>query len=231
MKYEDSTRSFTQPQRSGTASVLILLCIAALLGLGTWLATSVLRPGDSVTTDTVEWTAAQHTNALVRQLRIQAATDITPEHITSIPGVLAGWDDFECNSRYVQALEPAVEQFRAIAHLSRIAGARHLEAAVWRTQYDEALEGAQSLEQRFPAECTPVVPVSYELPTATRTATGISLHDMLPLAPDTIRTWTQLYLLAETPQEHDLALAGLWQVLDWESDWQPGRSPLSFNTL
>ena len=201
------------------------------MGLGTWLGTSLFRNSDSVTVETSELSASQHTEHLVRMLRIAAAidTDTTPANLQTIPAAVTGFEPVACGSRYAQALEQAVLQLHGIDYISTIAGARLIDTQLWREQQSQAHESALTLQQLFPSDCVPVVPVTFELPDTYRNADGMSIRQMLKVSDARVDEWSQLYLLAETTQERELALAGLWQIISWESTWQPGRSPFSFH--
>lgn len=211
-------------------SVLAALAIAALLGLGTWLGTSLFRSDDSVTVESSELTASQHTDHLVRIMRISAAidTDTTPETVQTIPEVVPEVAPVSCGSRYAQALDQAVLQLHGIDYFSTIAGARLVDTQRWRQQQAEAHDSAVALQRLFPTECSPRVPVTFELADPYRHADGIGVRHMLRVSDALVDEWSQLYLLAESAPERELAKAGLWQVITWEADWKPGRSPLAF---
>jgi len=135
-----------------------------------------------------------------------------------------------CGSRYAEALAQAVLQLHGIDYFSTVAGARMVQPDQWRAQQAQADDSADALQQLFPAECTPTIPVTFVLPDTFRAAEGISTRHMLKVSDDLVSEWSQLYLLAETAQERELALAGLWQVLSWEADWHAGRSPFAFTS-
>jgi hypothetical protein len=204
--------------------------LAAIVGLGAWLTTSLVRSSDSVTVETSELSASQHTEHLVRVLRISAASGTTPSNIQTIPQAAAGSEPVACGSRYAEALAQAVLQLHGIDYFSTVAGARMVQPDQWRAQQAQADDSADALQQLFPAECTPTIPVTFVLPDTFRAAEGISTRHMLKVSDDLVSEWSQLYLLAETAQERELALAGLWQVLSWEADWHAGRSPFAFTS-
>ncbi|MDN6637848.1 MAG: hypothetical protein ACTH05_01255 [Yaniella sp.] len=60
-----------------------------------------------------------------------------------------------------------------------------------------------------------------------RFADAISVRQMLLGSDELVEEWSQLYLLAETEEEREIALSGLWQVVNWEASASPGRSPFS----
>lgn len=212
-------------------SVVAAIAVAALLWLGTWLGTSLFRSSDSVTVETSELSASQHTDHLVRFLRISAAidTDTTPVPLQTIPETVTSVEPVSCGSRYAQALNQAVLQLHGIDYFSTVAGARLVDTQLWRQQQSQAHESALALQRLFPSECSPEVPVTFELPDTYRHADGISVRHMLKVSDAMVAEWSQLYLLAETAQERELALAGLRQVITWEATWKPGRSPFAFN--
>lgn len=226
--YDDSTRQDAVARRPVWTSIIAAMCLAALLGLGTWLATSLVRSSDSVTEDTSELTASQHTEHLVRVLRISAASGITPPQLETIPEAAVGNDVVTCGSRYAEALEQAALQLHGIDYFSTVAGARDIDTQVWRSQQSQAHDSALALQGLFPPECAPVVPVTFAVPESFRHADGMSTRHMLKISDDIVAEWSQLYLLAETAPERELALAGLWQSISWEAAWQPGRSPFAF---
>lgn len=229
MKYDDSDRGSATSPRAVWWGLIAAVVIAAVVGLGTWLATSLLRSSDSVTVESSQLSAAQHTEQLVRVLRISAASDITPAQDQSIPEAAADNEQVTCGSRYAAALEQATIRLHGIDYLSTVAGARAIDTPVWRSQQAQAHDSALALHQLFPQACDPIVPVVFDLPDALHQADGISIQHMLKFSDELIDEWSQLYLLAETAQERQLAYAGLWQVVSWESDWQPGRTPFAFS--
>lgn len=212
-------------------SVLAAIAVAALLGLGTWLGTSLFRSSDSVTVETSELSVSQHTDHLVRIMRISAAidTDTTPETIQTIPEAVTHVEPVSCGSRYAQALDHAVLQLQGLDYFSTIAGARLVDTQLWRQQQAQAHDSAFALQRLFPAECSPQVPVTFDMADTYRHADGIGVRHMLKVSDALVDEWSQLYLLAETAQERELARAGLWQVISWEADWNPGRSPFAFD--
>lgn len=228
VKYDDSTRQGAAPRRPMWPNIIAAVTIAALIGLGTWLATSLVRSSDSVTEEASELTASQHTEYLVRVLRISAAADITPPQLQTIPEAAAGIEPVTCGSRYGDALEQAALQLHGVDYFSTVAGARVVDTQLWRAQQSQAHDSSLALQRLFPPECEPVVPVAFALPDTFRQADGISTRHMLKIADDLVAEWSQLYLLAETADERELALAGLWQIISWEATWQPGRSPFVF---
>lgn len=229
MKYDDSNRGSATPRRSAWWGVLAAVAIAALVGLGTWLATSLMRSSDSVTVETSEFSPAQHTEQLVRVLRISAASDITPAQDQTIPEAVVDNDPVTCGSRYAAALDQATIRLHGIDYLSTVAGARTVDTPVWRTQQAEAHDSALALHRLFPQECEPVVPVVFDVPNSLHQAEGIGIQHMLRFSDELVEEWSELYLLAETAEQRELAYAGLWQVIRWESNWQSGRSPFTFS--
>ena len=208
---------------------MIVVVLAALVGLGTWLTASLLRSSDSVTAETPELSAAQHTEQLVRVLRISAASDRTPSSVQTIPNAALDSEQVTCGSRYATALEQATVRFYGIDYVSTVAGARDTDTSIWTDQQSEAHDGALALHGLFPAECDPLVPVVFDIQDTLQQADGIGVQRMLHFADDLIDEWSQLYLLAETAEQRQLAVAGLWQVIRWEASWQPGRSPFAFS--
>ncbi len=204
--------------------------LVALVGLGTWLATSLVRSSDSVTEESSELTASQHLEHLVRVLRISAASATTPPHLQTIPEAAVSSAPVTCGSRYAQALEHATIQLHGIEYFSTVAGARTVDTQLWRAQQSQAHDSALALTGLFPAQCQPVVPVTFVLSDTLRSADGMSIGHMVKISDELLDEWSQLYLLAETAPERELALAGLWQVISWETTWQPGRSPFTFTS-
>ena len=119
-------------------------------------------------------------------------------------------------------------QFYSIAYLSTVAGSLYRHES-WSTQQSQADDGALALQQLFPDECSPKIPVTFDLNDAIRFSDEISIRQTLLLSDELVEEWSQLYLLAETAEQRQIALAGLWQVLTWESSASPGYSPLTFN--
>ena len=210
--------------------VITVIVLIALVGLGTWLATSLVRGSDSVTEESSELTASQHIEHLVRVLRISAASATTPPHIQTIPEAVVSSEPVACGSRYAQALEHATIQLHGIDYFSTVAGARAVDTALWRAQQSQAHDSALALTRLFPPECEPVVPVTFVLSDTLRRADGMSIGHMVKVSDNLLDEWSQLYLLAETAPERELALAGLWQVISWEATWQPGKSPFTFTS-
>lgn len=204
-----------------------MLVTAALIALGIWVASSYIRGTDSVTSQDSKLSAAQHTSHLVRSLRVAAASDITPPNVASIPEATAGVADVECGGRFTMALEDAVTRMYAVDYLSIVAGSRSVDNEPWRVQQSQAHGGAITLNGLFPTECSPEVPVSFDLDDEIRFADGVSIRHMLVMSDQLVEEWSQLYLLAESAPEHEIALAGLWQIVQWEAAAGPGRSPFS----
>lgn len=229
MNYDDSNRGTLATHPPVWWAFIAAVAMAAVIGLGTWLATSLLRSSDSVTAETSELSAAQHTEQLVRILRISAASDITPVQDQSIPEAVADTEQVTCGSRYAVALDQATIRLHGIDYLSTVAGARPVDTQVWRDQQSQAHDSAFALNRLFPKSCAPVVPVVFDVPATLHQAEGIEIQHMLKFSDDLITEWSQLYLLAENSQERQLAYAGLWQVIGWEATWQPGRSPFTFS--
>lgn len=230
MSYDDSTRQGAAPHRPLWPGIVTAIVLAALVGLGTWLVTSLVRSGDSVTGESSELTAAQHIEHLVRVLRISATSDTTPSQLQTIPEAAVNSEPVTCDSRYAQALEQATIQLHGIEYFSTVAGARAVDTELWSAQQSEAHDGALALTWLFPPECEPVVPVTFVLSDTLRSADGISIGQMVQVSDEVMDAWSQLYLLAETAPERELALAGLWQVISWETTWQPGNSPFTFTS-
>ena len=228
VKYDESNRPSPPPRRTIWRSIIAAISLAALVGLGMWLGTSLFRSSDSITVESSELTPSQHTEHLVRVLRISAASDTTPSNIRTIPETISGFEPIACGSRYAQMLDQALVQLHGIDYFSTVAGARAVDTQTWRIQQTQAHDSAVALQSLFPEECAPVVPVAYDLPVTYRNADGIGIQQMLKVSDTLVEEWSQLYLLAETAQERELALAGLWQAVSWEATWQPGRSPFAF---
>lgn len=226
---QDSTDHIAQPRPPLWRGVIVLFTVAALIGLGTWLSFSVFKTGDSVTQQSSELTASQHTQHLVRMMRITAASDTTLTTIDSIPETVTGVEPLECGSRYADRLANAAVQLHSIDYLSTIAGARFTQDDTWRTQQEQSHESALALERLFPADCEPEVPVMFPVERDLRFADEISTREMLKMSDVLVEDWSELYLLAETAQQRAIARAGLWQITSWESRWSPGRSPFAFD--
>lgn len=174
-------------------------------------------------------TPVQHTSHLVRVMRISAAADITPETVESIPLAAADVEVLECGTRYAQRIQESVEALHAVEYVSTVAGSRQLATGLWRAQQSSAHDATAALRGLLPADCVPHVPVTYQLDESVRFAPqGTPPSTMLAMSEDLLDTWTELYLLADTPQQRRLATAGLWQVISWEDSWSPGRSPFTF---
>ncbi|HIW45486.1 MAG TPA: hypothetical protein H9884_01080 [Candidatus Yaniella excrementigallinarum] len=227
MEQDSTTPAATRRQRI-IRGITIVTVVAVLVGLGTWVASSFIKSSDGVTPADSELTAAQHTSYLVRSLRIAAASDAKP-HIESVSDTVDGSDTLECGSRFSIGLQHAVGQFYSIAYLSTVAGSRSTDTESWSTQQSQADDGALALQQLFPDECSPKIPVTFDLNDAIRFSDEISIRQTLLLSDELVEEWSQLYLLAETAEQRQIALAGLWQVLTWESSASPGYSPLTFN--
>lgn len=208
--------------------MLATLVIAALVGLGMWVGSSFLKGNGSVTTADSELTASQHTMHLVRSLRISAASNTTQSNIDSIPESVEGDESLECGTRFTYALEDAVVGLHGIDYLSTVAGSRLTDIEAWRSQQAQSHDSAIALERLFPEECSPLTPVTFDLADDVRFSNDVSIRQMLQLSDDLVDEWSQLYLLAETVAEREIALAGLWQIISWESGWEPGRSPFTF---
>lgn len=207
--------------------LVAMFVTAALVGLGIWVGSSYIRGTSGVAPSDSELTASQHTSHLVRSLRISAASTTTPPNIDSIPEAAADVESLECGTRFSTALDDAVVHMAGIDYLSAVAGARSLDVEPWRVLQTQAHTGATALQQVFPQECMPQVPVSYSLEANLRFADAISIRQMLLYSEELVEEWSQLYLLAETTEERAIALAGLWQVVSWEVSASPGRSPFS----
>ena len=212
----------------GFAFVTTLSVVAVLVGLGTWIGSSFLKNSEGVAPADSELTAAQHTSYLVRSLRIAAISDTGP-HIESLSDTVDGSEPLECGSRFSIALQQAVDQFYSVEYLSTVAGSRFTDTESWRAQKSQAHDSALALQQLFSEECSPRIPITFDLSETVRFSDGISIRQTLLLSDELIEEWSQLYLLAETAEQRQIALAGLWQVLTWESSAAPGRSPLSFS--
>lgn len=226
---QDSTDHIAQLRPRLWRGVILMFSMAALIGLGTWLSFSVLKTGDSVTQKSSELTASQHTQHLVRVMRITAASHTTLPNVDSIPDTVAGFEPLECGSRYADRLDNAVVQLHSIDYLSTIAGARFINDDVWRTQQQQSHDSALALQRLFPADCSPQVPVMFQVEPHLRFANAISTREMLRMSDALIDDWSELYLLAETAEQRAIARAGLWQITTWESTWAPGRSPFAFD--
>lgn len=207
--------------------LVAIVVTAALVGLGIWVGSSYFRGAEGVAPSDSELSASQHTSHLVRSLRISAASNTTPPNIASIPEAAAGVEPFECGTRFSTALEDAVVDLVGVDYLSTVAGSRSLDVEPWRVQQTQAHTGAIALKQLFPEECTPQVPIVYSLDADMRFADAISVRQMLLGSDELVEEWSQLYLLAETEEEREIALSGLWQVVSWEASASPGRSPFS----
>ncbi len=225
---QDSTTPVTKRRQRIVRGITIVTVVAVLVGLGTWVGSSFIRNSDGVAPADSELTAAQHTSYLVRSLRIAAISDSAP-HIESVSDTVDGFEPLECGSRFSIALQHAVGQFYSIEYLSTVAGSRFTDTESWRAQQSQAHDGALALQQLFPDECSPKIPVTFDLSDTIRFSDEISIRQTLLLSDELVDEWSQLYLLAETAEQRQVALAGLWQVLAWESSASPGRSPLTFN--
>ncbi|GAA4111670.1 hypothetical protein GCM10022249_11530 [Enteractinococcus coprophilus] len=225
---KDLPGSTTPSKLSLWRAVILTSAMAALVGLGVWLGTGFIKTTDSVTQQSSELTPVQHTQELKRTMRISAASNITLPNIGSIPDTLKDAEPFQCGSRFANAIDEAVVQLYGVDYLATIAGARLADSHTWRTLQTQAQDSAQALNQLFPPECQPEVPVTFEVDDDLRFADAIGIRHMLKMSDGLIEEWSQLYLLAETPQQRKIALAGLWQVMQWESTWEPGGSPFAF---
>lgn len=230
MKLVSTVRTARSRQRFGR-SLVTAVVIAVLVGLGTWLASSYFRGSNGVTPDESKLTASQHTMHLVRALRISAASDTTLPSIQSIPEAVEGAEPLPCGSRFALALEDAVTQMHGLDYLSAVAGSRSGDVEQWRTQQVQAHTGATALMQMFGEECTPEVPVVFDLPHDVRFAEEVSIREVLSLSDNFVEEWSQLYLLAETTEQREIARAGLWQVVRWEAAASPGRSPFALTLV
>lgn len=161
-------------------------------------------------------------------MRIAAASNVTLPNIDSIPEAAEGAELFACGSRFAQSVDDAMLQLYGIDYFSTMAGARPVDTRTWRAQQAQAQDSAQALHRLFPAECAPEVPLTFAVDDELRFADAIGTRHMLKMSDEFIAEWSQLYLLAETPQQRDIALAGLWQMIRWEATWQPGGSPFAF---
>lgn len=226
---QDSTTSRTMTRRQVVRGIVTVIVITVLVGLGTWVGTSFLKDNDSVAPDESELSPAQHTTHLIRSLRISAATATTPDTIDSIPDATADVDPLECGNRFSTAMEDAVVQLDGIDYLASVAGSRGEDGESWRLQQSQAHAGAVALRSLFPRECSPEAPVTYPLDDSIRFADEISMRQILILSDDLIEQWSDLYVIAETPEERDIALAGLWHVISLEAAASPGRSPFALN--
>jgi len=207
--------------------LVAMLVTAAVVGLGIWIGSSYTRSSSGVTPADSQLTTSQHTNHLVRALRISAASNTTPPNISSIPEATAQVEPLGCGTHFSTALDDAVVHMAGVDYLSTLAGARSLDVESWRVQQTQAHTGAAALTQVFPEECMPLVPVAYSLDAEIRSADAISIREMLLHSEELIEQWSQLYILAETSEQQAIALAGLWQVVRWEASASPGRSPFS----
>lgn len=225
---KEMTGSTTQPKPRLWRAVVLVIALAALIGLGIWVGAGFLKTSDSVTQQSSELTPVQHTQELKRMMRISAASDITLPNIDSIPDAAQGAEPFACGSRFANAVDDAVVQLYGVDYLSTIGGARLVDTQTWRTVQAQAQDSAQALQRLFPDNCIPQVPVTFEVDDELRFADAIGTRHMLKMSDELIEEWSQMYLLAETPQQRDIALAGLWQMIQWESSWHPGGSPFAF---
>ncbi|HJF15580.1 MAG TPA: hypothetical protein K8V32_12420 [Enteractinococcus helveticum] len=225
---QEMTGSTTQPKPSLWGAVVLVFAIAALIGLGIWVGAGFLKTSDSVTQQSSELTPVQHTQELTRMMRISAASNITLPNIDSIPDATQGAETFSCGSRFANAVDDAVIQLYGVDYLSTIGGARLVDTQTWRAVQAQAHDSAQALQRLFPDNCIPQIPVTFEIDEELRFAEAIGTRHMLKISDELIEEWSQLYLLAETPQQRDIALAGLWQMIQWESSWHPGGSPFAF---
>lgn len=208
--------------------LVAIIVTAALTSLGIWTGSSYIRGIESVTPSNIELTALQHTSHVVRSLRISAASDTTPRNIDSIPEATADVEPLDCGNRFSTALKGAVTELFGVEYLSTVAGARAVDVESWHAQQKQAHTGAIALDRLFPDECAPNIPVSYTLDDNIRFSDGVSIRQMLLVSDDLVEEWSQLYILAETAEEREIALAGLWQVVSWETSASPGRSPFAF---
>ena len=225
---KELTGSTTQPKPRLWRAIVLVVALVALIGLGIWVGAGFFKTSNSVTQQSSELAPVQHTQELKRIMRISAASDITLPNIDSIPDAAQGAEPFECGSRFATAVDDAVLQLYGVEYLATIAGARPVDTQTWRTLHSQAQDGAQALQRLFPEDCVPEVPVTFDVDDELRFADAIGVRHMLKMSDTLIEEWSQLYLLAETPQERDIALAGLWQMIQWESTWQPGGSPFAF---
>lgn len=223
----DSTPPTKTSRQRMVRGLVAMLVTAALTGLGIWIGSSYIRGTEGVTPSDSELTASQHTSHLVRSLRISAASDTTPRNIVSIPEATAGVESLDCGSRFSTALEDAVTQLYGVDYLSTVAGARAADVESWRVQQTQAHTGAIALDRLFPDGCAPKIPVTYSLDDDVRFADEVSIRQVLLVSDDLVEEWSQLYLLAETAEEREIALSGLWQVVSWEALASPGRSPFA----
>lgn len=208
---------------------VLAVAVAALVAVGWWLGAGFLKSSPDLTQKAHEMSPAQHTQQLIRMMRISAASDTTLPTTESIPDTVAGAERLECGTRFANGVHDAVIQLHGVEYLSSVAGARGADQHVWRNQQAAARDALQALQAIFPVECAPQPPVTFELLDAVRFDDAVEIGTMLPLSTELVGTWSELYLGAETSQEQDLALAGLWQVISWESTWHPGRSPFSLS--
>lgn len=209
-------------------SLVAAVVITVVAGLGIWLSSSFFKDNNGVTSEESSMSASQHTMHLVRSFRISAAADTTPSTIQSIPEAVEGVEPLSCGSRFALGLEDAVTQMHGVDYLSAVAGSRASDVEQWRTQQSQAHNGATALMQLFPDECAPEVPVVFDLPDDIRFGDEVSIREVLLFSDASIEEWSQLYLLAETAKERDIARAGLWQTVRWEAAASPGRSPFAF---
>lgn len=225
---QDLTDSVVQPRQPLWRGIVLTVVIAAFTGLFAWWVSSYLRADDQFHQDTVEMTAAQQTSHLVRFLRISAASDITLSDIDSIPATAHNMEPLACSSHFTRGLNDAVVQLHAIDFVSVLGGARQADGQLWRTQQEQAQASVTEVMKLFPTDCAPVLPVTLDIDDSWRSAQALEVHQMARFSDDVVSKWTDLFLLAESPAERELALAGLWQVITWETMWHPGGSPLSF---
>lgn len=226
--HEDTDDTVLKIQPKLWFRLVLALCFAILVGFITWMSASFFADAEVVSEDFADLTVEQHTALLVRSFRISAAHDATPSPHDSIPEAASQLPQLVCGSHYVLALEEALIQLYAVNDISTLAGARQVDALVWREQQADAHAGFTALHSLFPDDCEPVVPVVFDIPFSIRSADGIALDQMLPLAPDLVNVWSELYVLAETSAERELAKAGLRQVIAWESTWGSGQSSLAW---
>ena len=225
---QDSMSPAVKPGRRRGHRLVVATVLALLVGLGTWVSSSVFSGSDGVTPADSELNASQHTAHLVRALRISAASDTTSSGIGSIPEAVQNIEPLECGSRFAIALEDAVVQLHGVDYVSTVGGARLADAWQWSIQQGQAHDAAVALEALLSEECQPVVPLAFELADGVRFSDEVSIQQMLRISDELVDEWTQLYLLAESAEERDIALAGLWQIIRWEAEWEPGRSPFTF---
>ena len=228
VKSKDMPSSTHKQKSPRWRPAVFVIALGALIGLGVWVTAGFLKTTDSVTQQSSALTPGQHTQELKRMLRISAASDVTLPNIGSIPEIADEAEPVSCGSRFAHALDEAAMQLYGVDYLSTIGGARLADTRSWRVQQVQAHQSAQALHLLFPSECAPTPPVVYEVEPNLRFADAIGIQHMVKLSDELIDQWSQLYLLAETPAQRELALAGLWQVITWEASWQPGGSPFAF---